>query len=300
MRSRLTFSLTVLLVGVLGSPSAQAGSRTPDRPNRGGKVTGTASGNTVRYVRPRQAKSTPGVRVNPPTVTCRRWTTTTVTGTGEGETLVTVEHKWKQCFSIATGRATGPAREIPGDGIPGGEDVWTAVVPDPQILRENQARFVTQRLAWVWLPAEYFHGIRVDLRASSGGVLPGAAVARATNVVVHPGWGDSSNATDCTLEAQFPYDRAVSYWEQRSCSLLYMKSSINEPGGAYKATATVTWIVSAVIDGEPVDPVSVVTTGEALFRVEELQALVTCVGGSESSCQPGQASVNTNSGKTTR
>jgi hypothetical protein len=282
MRSRFAISLILVAVCALNAPTALAGSRTPSRPDRTGKVKATASGNTVRYVRARQGKSTPPVRVNPPTVHCKRWTVTVTTGSGVA--AVSVDHFWKQCFSIATGRPTGPPREVPPTGAPGGEDVWTAVVPDPLILRENSARFVTQRLAWVWLPPEYFHGIPVDLRASNGAVLTGAAVARATNVSVNPGWGGDA---DCTLEAQFPYDRKVSYWEQRSCALLYMKSSVDEPGGAYTATATVTWIVSAVIDGEPVDPVIVVTTGDALFRVEELQALVTCIGGTETSCPTG-------------
>ena len=75
------------------------------------------------------------------------------------------------------------------------------------------------------------------------------------------------------------------YWDQRSCGLLYMKSSIDEPGGAYMATATVTWVVNATIEGEPADPAIVITDGQAAFRVEELQALVTCVGGNEASCQ---------------
>ena len=160
-------------------------------------------------------------------------------------------------------------------------------MPDPVIERENTARFVTQRLAYVWLPVAYFNGIRVDLRSSTGAVLPGAAVARATRVVINPGWGGEANSMDCTLEAQFPFDPVVGYWDQRSCGLLYMKSSLGEPGGVYVATASVTWSVTAVIEGEAVDAATVVTQGQAAFRVEELQALVTCVGGRSSDCLSG-------------
>ena len=67
------------------------------------------------------------------------------------------------------------------------------------------------------------------------------------------------------------------------------ESSIDEPHGTYAVTATVTWTVSAVIDGEPADPATLVTDGQIAVRVEELQALVTCVGGSELSCQPNEA-----------
>jgi hypothetical protein len=287
MRTRLAILVAVALSTTLAVSAAQAGSRAPTRPERSGKIRTASSGNTVRYSRSRAgiAKKTPAVRVAQPAVRCNRWTTTETVGEGEGAKVVV--HSWRQCFSVATGRPTGPPREIPGDsgGTGPSEDVWTAVVPDPVIMRENSARFVTQRLSWVWLPPEYFRGIPVLLRSTSGTTATGAATARAIDVSLHPGWGGAGNAIDCTTDAQFPYDRAKGYWEQRSCGLLYMKSSIHEPGGTYTATATVTWVVNATIDGEPADPAVVVTDGQATFRVEELQALVTCVGGNEAACQ---------------
>jgi hypothetical protein len=286
MRTRLAILVAVALSTTLVVPAAQAGSRAPTRPERSGKIRTASSGNTVRYSRSRAGivKKTPAVRVAQPAVRCNRWTTTETVG--EGEEAKVIVHSWRQCFSVASGRPTGPPREIPGDsgGTGPGEDVWTAVVPDPVILRENSARFVTQRLSWVWLPPEYFRGIPVLLRSTSGATATGAATARAIDVSLHPGWGGTGNAIDCTTDAQFPYDRAKGYWEQRSCGLLYMKSSIHEPGGTYTATATVTWVVNATIDGEPADPAVVVTDGQATFRVEELQALVTCVGGNETAC----------------
>jgi hypothetical protein len=286
MRARLTVFVAVA-VSALMTPCALAGSRKPERPDSGKKVKVTTSGNTVRYEKSRAGakRQTPAVRVNPSPVHCNYWHTTETTGSGT--TAKTVSHRWKQCFSVATGRQTGPPREIPGDngGTPGGIETWTAVVPDPRILRENATRFLAQRLAYVWLPPEYFNGIAVNLRSSSGAVVPGGATARATSVEIHPGWGDAGNATDCTEQAQFPYDRSVGYWDQRSCALLFMKSSIDEPGGVYTVRATVTWSVTAVVDGEVADPAVVVTEGETTVRVEELQALVTCVGGQEAACQ---------------
>ena len=287
MRARLVIPIALALAATLAMPAADAGSRAPTRPSRSGKIQTSSSGNTVRYARSRAgvAKTTPAVRVVPPAVRCTRWTTTATEVVGEEVEVVV--RRWKQCFSVASGRPTGPAREIGGDAGGAGpvEDVWTAVVPDPVILRENSARFVTQRLSWVWLPPEYFRGIPVALRSTSGATATGAATARAIDVALHPGWGGTGNAIDCTVDAQFPYDRAKGYWDQRSCGLLYMKSSINEPGGVYTATATVTWEVNATIDGEPADPAIVVTDGQATFRVEELQALVTCIGGNEAACQ---------------
>ena len=286
MRTRLAIPVVVALLVLASTGTAGAGSRSPSRPPSGGKIKTSSSGNTVRYSRSRAGvvKKTPAVRVEQPAVRCSRWTTTETVGAGEDAKLIV--HSWRQCFSVATGRPTGPAREMGGDsgGTGPSEDVWTAIVPDPVILRENSTRFVTQRLSWVWLPPEYFRGIPVTLRSTSGATATGAATARAIEVSLHPGWGGPGNAVDCTTDAQFPYDRAKGYWEQRSCGLLYMKSSIREPGGAYTATATVTWVVNASIDGEPADPAIVVTDGQATFRVEELQALVTCVGGNEAAC----------------
>ena len=285
MRSWLVVPVALAVVAATMT-SAGAGSRTPSRPRSIGKVRVEASGNKVRYTRARLG--TPRSS-NPGSVSCRRWSTVEMVPVLGSILMVPVEHRWRQCFSVSTGRPTGPVREIPTDapGSGPGEDVWTAVVPDPVIQRENTARFVTQRLAYVWLPAAYFNGIHVDLRSSTGAVLAGAAVARATRVVINPGWGGEANSMDCTLEAQFPFDPVVGYWDQRSCGLLYMKSSLDEPGGVYVATASVTWSVTAVIEGEAVDAATVVTQGQAAFRVEELQALVTCVGGRSSDCLSG-------------
>ncbi len=299
MRTWLAVSIATAIgaAGLVG-PVAEAGSRSPSRPASGTRIRTSSAGNTVRYSRSRAGvpRRTAAVRVVPPAVRCNRWTTTDVIGVGE-DAIEVVRH-WRQCFSVSTGRPTGPPRLVLADGGTGpAEDVWTAVVPDPLILRENSARFVTQRWSWVWLPPEYFRGIPVALRSTSGATVSGAATARAIEVAIHPGWGGPSNAVDCTLDAQFPYDRSKGYWEQRSCGLMYMKSSLDEPGGVYRATATVTWEVNATIEGEAADPAIVVTDGQASFRVEELQALVTCVGGSEIVCAP---SVSGSSGRTGR
>ncbi len=291
MRTRLaiTVALTTATICALTTSAAEAGSRKTDRPKVGGRVSVSASGNTVRYSRTRvAAKRTSSAPTNAGAVRCRRWKTSEVVGPKEDapeEEQVLVVHYWRQCFSVSTGRATGPVREVgPLISASAGEEVWTAVVPDPVLLRENGSRFVTQRLSYVWLPAEYFRGLSVDLRSSSGQVLPNAAVARAVSVLVHPGWGSEDNTMDCTEDAQFPFDRRIDYWNQRSCGLQYMKSSVNEPGGAFTARVTVTWVVTAVIDGEGVDSATVVTRGSSQIRVEELQALVTCIGGSANAC----------------
>lgn len=298
MRARFVLAQVVTAAIVVLPSPALAGLRSPQRPSRTGKVIVSASGNTVRYARSLAGTLhvKPPIKISRPSVVCRRWTVFETVGVEPNQTVV--EHYWRLCYSASTGRPIGDAKEIGGDvtGTPGADDVWTAVVPDPVIMRENQVRFVTQRVAYLWLPAEYFHGIRVDLRSASGAVLQGAAIARATQVMINPGWGGEANSTDCTLEAQFPYDRSVGYWDQRSCGLVYMKSSIDEPGGVYTATATVTWEVTATIDGLPVDAAVVVTEGQTPVRVEELQALVTCTGGGESSC-PAQGGTNVQANK---
>ena len=156
----------MILAGALcvtATPPAM-GRRDPKTPSRGVRV--TTSGSTVRHTVNRAGKPrTPGrVAVNPGSVTCRRWTTIemVVGGPPEKPVATTITHYWKQCFSTVTGRPTGPAREYdPGGGgvPPAAEEVWTAVVPDPVIQRENGVRFVTQRTPWVWLPPAYFRGI---------------------------------------------------------------------------------------------------------------------------------------------
>jgi hypothetical protein len=268
--------------------SAEASRRDPKAPPSGG-VRVTTSGNQVKYTVKRGGR--PGgparVRVNPGAVTCRYRSVSETVTAGAAKTVV--EHRWRQCFSTATGRPTGPEREVipgPGGSAPS-EEVWTAVVPDPVLQRQNDVRFVTQRTAWVWLPPQYFRGIRVDLRSSTGQLRPGAATARAIQVVVNPGYGGPAAGVDCTAEAQFPYDGARDFWDQSSCGLWFMKSSIDEPGGAYTATVTVAWEVNAVVDGEVAETATVVTDSQAAIRVEELQALVTCVGGSAGSCPTG-------------
>ena len=182
MRSWRNFSLSFFVVVVATAlvwwpVMARAGSRAPGRPPRVGKVAVKASGNTVRYTvtRSGKAKVVPGKKTNPDVVTCRRWTTET-SPTVDG-VVVVVQHRWRQCFS--KGRPTGPAKEIPAEasGSQPSEEVWTAVVPDPVIQRQNGVRFVTQRMAWVWLPPQYFQGIRVDLRSNTGQVRAAAAVA---------------------------------------------------------------------------------------------------------------------------
>ena len=286
MRRRVVaVMLGVSLLAASALP-AQAGRRDPNTPTRGVRV--TTSGSTVRYTVNRDGKPrTPGrAIVNPGSITCRRWTTIETILRPVDVVAVTITHYWKQCFSTVTGRPTGPAREYDpgGGGAPPTEEIWTAVVPEPVIQRENGVRFVTQRTAWVWLPPAYFRGITVNLRSSTGEIRAGGATARAVQVLVNPGWGGPDNSVDCTVEAAFPYDTGRPFWDQESCGLWYMKSSLDEAGGVYRATATVVWEVNAVIDGEPADTATVVTDGQAAFRVEELQALVTCVGGSPSSC----------------
>jgi hypothetical protein len=154
---------------VLLATPAEAGRRDPKAPSAGG-VKVTTSGNQVKYTVRRAGKpGGPGkAKFNPGTVTCKRWSTfepVTVDGV-----RTVLEHRWRQCFSTVTGRPTGPAREVTPDtgGTAPAEEVWTAVVPDPVLQRQNGARFVTQRTAWVWLPPTYFRGISVDLRSSSG------------------------------------------------------------------------------------------------------------------------------------
>ena len=106
MCSRLVAMTAMALLVIV--PAANAGQRVPKTPTRGVRV--TTSGSTVRYTVNRAGKPrTPGrVRVNPGSVTCRRWTTveSVVSGPPEKPVTAVVTHFWKQCFSMATGRPT--------------------------------------------------------------------------------------------------------------------------------------------------------------------------------------------------
>ena len=285
MRSRVVSLSFIAFTLALSGVRAEAGNRSPKVPSSG-DVKVQSSGNTVKYTVSRNGKpKTPAkAKVTPGSVTCRRWSVFTTVEADGVKTVV--EHFWKQCFSTVTGRPTGPAREVvPGvGGVAPSEEVWTAIVPDPVLQRQNDVRFVTQRTAWVWLPPVYFRGISVDLRSTTGEVRRGGAIARAIEVNVNPGFGGEANGVDCSEQAQFPYDTARAFWDQLSCPLWFMKSSIDEPNGAYRVAVTVAWTVNATIDGEVADTATVVTDSTTLLRVEELQALVTCVGGSASSC----------------
>ena len=69
-------------------------------------------------------------------------------------------------------------------------------------------------------------------------------------MIVGPGFGGGASALDCTAEAQFPYDTARPFWDQLSCRLWYMKSSLDEPGGVVHGHGDRGVAVDAVIDGE--------------------------------------------------
>ena len=108
MRSWLVLPVALAAVAATMT-TAGAGSRTPSRPRSIGKVRVEASGNKVRYSRARTGAPPSS---NPGSVTCRRWSTVEMVPVLGSIVLVAVEHRWRQCFSISTGRPTGRRRPI--------------------------------------------------------------------------------------------------------------------------------------------------------------------------------------------
>ena len=175
--------------------------------------------------------------------------------------------------------AAVPAAPAPGGGpAPPDPAVLAALarqtlgLPSP-VIRSSPAQNALQLTnlpTWLWInPAEW-------VPESKTATVPGESVtATATPVSVtwHP--GDGSTVT--CQGAGTPYASADNpAAASPSCGHTYTASSAGQPGGAFQATATITWDVTwqgAGGAGGALPPLF--TTAAAAFRVAESQALNT-------------------------
>jgi hypothetical protein len=151
----------------------------------------------------------------------------------------------------------------------------TLGLPSPVIRSSptQNALQLTNLPTWLWInPAEW-------VPQSKTATVPGESVtATATPVSVtwHP--GDGSTVT--CQGAGTPYTSADNpAAASPSCGHTYTSSSAGQPGGAFQATATITWDVTwqgAGGAGGALAPLF--TTAVAAFRVAESQALNTSGG----------------------
>jgi len=175
--------------------------------------------------------------------------------------------------------AAAPAAPAPGGGpAPPDPAVLAALarqtlgLPSP-VIRSSPAQAALQLTnlpTWLWIsPAEW-------VPESKTATVPGESVtATATPVSVtwHP--GDGSTVT--CQGAGTPYASADNpAAASPDCGHTYTSSSAGQPGGAFRATATITWDVTwqgAGGAGGVLPPLF--TTAVAAFRVAESQALNT-------------------------
>ena len=175
--------------------------------------------------------------------------------------------------------AAAPAAPAPGGGpAPPDPAVLAALarqtlgLPSP-VIRSSPAQAALQLTnlpTWLWInPAEW-------VPESKTATVPGESVtATATPVSVtwHP--GDGSTVT--CQGAGTPYTSADNpAAASPDCGHTYTASSAGQPGGAFRATATITWDVTwrgAAGAGGALPPLF--TTAVAAFRVAESQALNT-------------------------
>jgi len=178
--------------------------------------------------------------------------------------------------------AAAPAAPAPGGGpAPPDPAVLAALarqtlgLPSP-VIRSSPAQDALQLVnlpTWLWIsPAEW-------VPESKTATVPGESVtATATPVSVtwHP--GDGSTVT--CRGAGTPYTSADNPASASpDCGHTYTASSAGQPGGAFRATATITWDVTwrgAGGAGGMLPPLF--TTAVAAFRVAESQALDTSGG----------------------
>jgi hypothetical protein len=166
----------------------------------------------------------------------------------------------------------GPAPVLPAPGVLAALARQTLGLPSP-VIRSSPAQNALQLTnlpTWLWInPAEW-------VPESKTATVPGESVtATATPVSVtwHP--GDGSTVT--CQGAGTPYASADNpAAASPSCGHTYTSSSAGQPGGAFQATATITWDVTwqgAGGAGGVLPPLF--TTAVAAFRVAESQALNT-------------------------
>ena len=173
---------------------------------------------------------------------------------------------------VAPPPGNNPAPVLPAPGVLAALARQTLGLPSP-VIRSSPAQNALQLTnlpTWLWInPAEW-------VPESKTATVPGESVtATATPVSVtwHP--GDGSTVT--CQGAGTPYTSADNpAAASPDCGHTYTASSAGQPGGAFQATATITWDVTwqgAGGAGGALAPLF--TTAVAAFRVAESQALNT-------------------------
>ena len=173
--------------------------------------------------------------------------------------------------AASAGPAAGGGPAPPDPAVLAALARQTLVLPSP-VIRSSPAQNALQLTnlpTWLWInPAE-------GVPESKTATVPGESVtATATPVSVtwHP--GDGSTVT--CQGAGIPYTTADNPAASPDCGHTYTSSSAGQPGGAFQATATITWDVTwqgAGGAGGALPPLF--TTAVAAFRVAESQALNT-------------------------
>jgi hypothetical protein len=151
----------------------------------------------------------------------------------------------------------------------------TLGLPSP-VIRSSPAQATLQLTnlpTWLWInPAEW-------VPESKTATVPGESVT-ATATPVSVTWHPGDGTTVTCQGAGIPYASADNpAAASPDCGHTYTSSSAGQPGGAFQATATITWDVTwqgAGGAGGALPPLF--TTAVAAFRVAESQALNTSGG----------------------
>jgi hypothetical protein len=173
---------------------------------------------------------------------------------------------------VAPPPGVGPAPVLPAPGVLAALARQTLGLPSP-VIRSSPAQAALQLTnlpTWLWInPAEW-------VPESKTATVPGESVtATATPVSVtwHPGHG----STVTCQGAGTPYtsgDNPAA--ASPDCGHTYTTSSAGQPGGAFQATATITWDITwQGVGGAGGALPPLFTTAVAAFRVAESQALNT-------------------------
>jgi hypothetical protein len=169
----------------------------------------------------------------------------------------------------------GPAPVLPAPGVLAALARQTLGLPSP-VIRSSPAQNALQLTnlpTWLWInPAEW-------VPESKTATVPGESVT-ATATPVSVTWHPRDGSTVTCQGAGTPYTSADNpAAASPSCGHTYTSSSAGQPGGAFRATATITWDVTwqgAGGAGGVLPPLF--TTAVAAFRVAESQALNTSGG----------------------
>lgn len=143
-------------------------------------------------------------------------------------------------------------------------------LPSPVIRMSPEEDQVTQLASWLWVPQEQWTSHQV---AASAGPVTSTVTASPSRVVWDMGNGDR---VTCDGPGTPYHRRHAGRPEATDCSYTYRHSSANEPGAAYRVTATIDWdlrwTATGATGGGSLGVVPMSTTRPV--RVSEVQALV--------------------------